>query len=179
MATAVPNTRKKLLTGLFAESDTADHAYQVCVDRGYDVGDINVVVSEGTRKKLLAAKEQTKSKLADRKTEGGELGGPSGGRVGLLVTIFAAVGAAVAIPAIGFAAGPIVVALTAAGAAGVAGGLIAALGNWGIPDKRTREYEAAIKKGEILMMVEPRSEADRRAIEAAWRKLGGRDVQYG
>ena len=45
-------------------------------------------------------------------------GGPGGGRVGILVTVFAAVGAAVALPATGFIAGPIAVALTAAGAAG-------------------------------------------------------------
>lgn len=178
MATALSVATKPMLTGLFADTDSAERAYQACLDRGYEIGVVNVVISEGTRKKFLSDDSDVKGELARRKAEGGELGGPTGGRVGILVTIFAAVGAAVAIPTIGFVAGPIAVALTAAGAAGVAAGLIGALGNWGIPAERIRAYESGIKKGGILIMVAPRSDADARQIEEVWKKVGGRDIYY-
>jgi hypothetical protein len=105
--------RKRRLTGLFSTGEAAERAYQVCIDRGHAIGDVNVVVSEGTRSKLLETEEAIKAELASHKTEGGELGGPGGGRVGILVTIVAAVGAAVALPAFGLIAGPLAVALTA------------------------------------------------------------------
>lgn len=174
-----PATQKQSLTGLFVDTEAAERAYEACLERDYDLGEVNVVISEGTRKKLLASHDEIQSELASRKAEGGELGGPKGGRVGLLVTVFAAVGAAVAIPALGFVAGPIAVALTAAGAAGAAGGLIAALGKWGIPAERVQSYESAVRKGAILMMVEPRSAVDARALEERWKELGGRDIHCG
>src|SRR6188472_3881604 len=59
------------LTALFSDGDAAERAYQVCIDRGHTVGDINVVVSEGTRSKLLETDEAIKSELASRKAEGG------------------------------------------------------------------------------------------------------------
>ena len=167
------------LTGLFSSGDAAERAFQACIDRGHSVGDVNVVVSEGTRSKLLETDEAIKAELASRKVEGGKLGGPGGGRIGILVTVFAAVGAAVAIPATGFIAGPIAVALAAAGAAGAAAGLISALSNWGVPVDRVRHYENGIRKGEILLMVEARSADEAREIADEWKNLGGRDLYYG
>lgn len=178
MADVLSAVTSPMLTGLFAGSDSAERAYQACVDRGYEIGQVNVVVSEGMRKKLLSSDSEIKAELARRKAEGGELGGPMGGRVGILVTILAAVGAAVAVPTFGFGAGPIAIALAAAGAACVAAVLIAVLGDWGIPAKRIRPYKSGIRKGGILLMVQPGSEADARKIEEDWKKLGGRDIYY-
>lgn len=164
------------LVGVFDTPDKAERAYQACLARGYEIGQVNVVVSEGTRQKLVTSEDSDKAELGTREAQGGELGGPKGGRTGLLVTIAAAVGAAVAVPAIGFAAGPLAIALTAAGAAGVAGGLIGAFGNWGVPPERVQGYEADIRKGSILMSVEAVSIADAKAIADEWRGLGGRDI---
>jgi hypothetical protein len=178
MAIGFSESTKRMLTGLFANCDSAERAYQACVDRGYEIGQVNVVVSEGMRKKLLSSASEIKTELARRKAEGGELGGPLGGRVGILVAILAAVGAAVAVPMFGFGAGPIAIALVAAGAACVAAGVIAVHGNWGIPAKRIRSYASAIRKGGILIMVEARSDDDARSIEKDWEKSGGRDIHY-
>lgn len=164
------------LVGIFDTPGAAERAYQSCLDRGYELGDVNVVVSEGTRHTLLTSDSEIKAELATPEAEGGELGGPKGGRVGMLVTVFAAVGAAVAVPAIGFVAGPLAVALTAAGAAGVAGGLFAAFGDWGVPEERLRGYEAQVRKGAILMSIEAKSAADANAIAQDWAKSGGRDI---
>jgi hypothetical protein len=167
-----------ILTGLFDDPQAAERAYQACVDRGYEVGQVNVILSEGTRQRLLKSRDEVKAELAKREAEGGELGGPTGGRVGILVTIFAAVGAAVAIPTVGFVVGPLAVALAAAGAAGIAAGLISALADWGVPAERISGYESAIKKGAILVAVDTRNEVDAREIRGLWEKLGGRDIYY-
>ena len=170
--------KKPLLTGLFPDSDAAERAYQACLDRGYEIGKVNVVVSQGTRSAILGENDSAKAALASREAEGGKLGGPTGGRVAILLTVFAAVGAAVAIPTVGFIAGPVAVALAAAGTAGVAGGLMGALGQWGVPHDRLDEYQAGIRKGQILIMVEPSSDADADAIRKDWIAIGGRQVHY-
>jgi hypothetical protein len=179
LVAAVSNeASRSLLTGLFPSGDAAERAYESCVARGYAAGDINVVVSEGTRKRLLTSADEPKAQLAERDQEGGELGGPKGGRVGILMTIFAAVGAAVALPTVGFVAGPLAVALAAAGAAGVAAGLIHVFADWGVPPERIERYEAGIREGSVLVMVATRSGGDARQIAEDWKKLGGRDIFY-
>lgn len=178
MATAISLSNQQLLTGLFKNSDSAERAYQACVDRGYEIGKVNVVVSEGMRKRLLSSASDIKAELARRKAEGGELGGPMGGRVGILVAILAAVGAAIAMPALAISTQPLSIALAAAGAAGLAAGIIAVMGNWGIPARRIRPYASAIRKGGILLMVEARSDDDARSIEKDWEKSGGSDIHY-
>ena len=178
--TASPSGDRRMITGLFSNGQSAERAYQACVERGYAVGDVNVVMSEDTRKRLFSDDSDdsgTTTLLASKKAEGGELGGPTGGRVEIMVTILAAVGAALALPALGFVvAGPIAAALAGAGAAGLAAGLIGTLGDWGIPQERVQAYEAGIKDGGILMMVEARSDEDARQIEQHWKAVGGRDV---
>ena len=175
--TASASGNRRMIIGLFSDGQSAERAYQGCVERGYATGEVNVVMSEDTRKRLLSDGSGTTTQLASRETEGGELGGPTGGRVEILVTIFAAVGAALALPALGFVvAGPIAAALASAGAAGLVAGLIGTLGDWGIPQERVHLYEAGIKDGGILMMVEARSDEDAGQIEQHWKAVGGRDV---
>jgi hypothetical protein len=165
------------ITALFDDAESAERAYQACVARGYDIGQVNVVMSEQTRRRLSSSDSEAATELASRKAEGGELGGPTGGHAGIFVTIFAAVGAAVALPALGLVvAGPVAVALAGAGAAGLAAGLLGALGDWGVPEERVSRYEKAIQDGGILIMLETRSEEDAGQIEQDWRALGGRDV---
>ena len=43
------------LVGIFDTANAAERAYESCLARGYELGQINVVVSEGTRQKLLAS----------------------------------------------------------------------------------------------------------------------------
>lgn len=166
--------KRWLLTGLFPDVRRAERAYKVCVRRGYEIGSVNVVISEATRQKLVDNDSDTE--LASREAAGGELGGPAGGRTGILITIFAAIGAAILVPGLGLVTGPIAVGLAAGGAAGLAAGLVSALGNWGVPDERIRGYEDAIRAGGILMMVEVTTDADARSIAKSWKLLGGREV---
>lgn len=176
--TASPDGSRRMVTGLFRDGGDAERAFRACVERGYEIGEVNVVMSEGTRQRLLAGDSEVATLLARKKAEGGELGGPAGGRIGILLSVFAAVGAALALPALGFVvAGPIAAALAGAGAAGLAAGLVGALGDWGIPEDRIRAYEAGIREGGILMMVEVRTDEDARHVEQQWQAIGGRDIQ--
>jgi hypothetical protein len=175
--TASPRGNRRMITALFSDGQSAERAYRACVERGYEIGDVNVVMSEDTRNRLFSDDSETTTLLARKKAEGGELGGPAGGRVGILVTVFAAVGAGLALPALGLiAAGPIAAALAGAGTAGIVAGLIGALGDWGIPEERLRVYEAGIRDGGILMMVEARSEEDARQIEQQWKASGASEI---
>jgi hypothetical protein len=161
---------------MFPDARRAERAYKVCLRRGYEIGAVNVVISEATRQKLIEDNSEASAELASRDAAGGELGGPSGGRTGILITIFAAVGAAIVVPGLGIVTGPLAVSLAAGGAAGLAAGLVTALGNWGVPDERIRGYEEAIRAGGILMMVEVTNDADARSISKSWKLLGGREV---
>jgi hypothetical protein len=175
--TAPAGGDRRFVTGLFMDDDAAARAFEACVERGYDVGDVNVLMSEDTRRRLVADDSAITSRMAERRAEGGELGGPAGGRAALLITVFAAVGTAVALPALGLVmAGPLAAALVGAGTAGLAAGLAGALGDWGLPADRARWYQAGIQEGGILIGVQPRSADDARLIGSEWKALGARHV---
>jgi hypothetical protein len=166
-----------MVTGLFNDGERVERAYQACAQRGYEVGDVNVVMSDDTRKRYFADDRKVDTELASRKAEGGELGGPTGGRMGLAISVVAAVGAAIAIPALGLVmAGPIAVALAGAGAAGLAATLMAAFHDWGLPEDLVQRYDHAIRDGAILMGVQTRDAEDARQIQEEWKALGGTEV---
>jgi hypothetical protein len=181
MASAKPEQdESRHVTASFSDADAAERAYRAATALGYEDNDINVVVSDATRDRLLGASSSRHPNLsnnaaesAEKPAKGADLGGPTGGTLGTIAPIIAAVGTVVLIPGLVFA-GPIAIALTAAGAVGVAGGLIGALKDWGIPQERVREYETAVRDGAILLGVKARSAEDAQRIERQWLAEGGR-----
>jgi len=168
----------RYVTALFRSPDAAERAYRAALALGYKDEDVNVVSSDATRDRLLADARHPKlsSNAAESKeqpTKGADLGGPTGGTFGTIAPILAAVGAAVLVPGLVFA-GPIAIALTAAGAVGLANDLIGALKDWGIPQERVNEYETAVRNGAILIGVKARSDEDAQRLEQKWRAEGGR-----
>ena len=178
MATKPQADDSRHITALFSSADAAERGYRAAKALGYEDADINVVTSDATRDTLLAgtghpnlSNDAAESK--ENPTKGADLGGPTGGTLGTIAPIIAAVGAAVLVPGL-VIAGPIAIALTAAGAVGVAGGLIGALKDWGIPQDRVKEYDSAVRKGAILIGVKTRSDEDAQKLEQQWRAEGGR-----
>jgi hypothetical protein len=166
----------RMVTGLFKDSDSVERAYQAVAQRGYGTGDINVVMSDDTRKRYFSDDRHIDTKLGRKVAEGGALGGPMGGTIGTIIPAIIAVGV-VALPSLGLVlAGPVAVALTAAGATGLAAGLIGALSDWGIPEERTKEYEKGIHDGGILMGVRARSDEDARHFVQQWKAVGGQHL---
>jgi hypothetical protein len=178
MATKPQPDDSRHVTALFRSPDAAERAYKAAMALGYEDAAINLVISDATRDTLLtdARHPNLSSNAADSKdnpAKGADLGGPTGGTLGTIAPVIAAVGTAVLVPGLVFA-GPIAIALTAAGAVGIAGGLIGALKDWGIPQDRVREYESAVRDGAILIGVKARSDEDAQQLEQKWRAEGGR-----
>lgn len=173
---ASPSSDPKMVTGLFRDSEGVERAYEVISQRDYGTADITVVMSDDTRRLYFSDDRQIKTELGRKVAEGGELGGPMGGRIGTVIPALIAVGV-VALPGMGLVlAGPLAVALAAAGAAGLTVGLIGALSDWGIPEERAKQYEAGIREGGILVGVKPRSNEDARYFVQQWKAGGGQHV---
>lgn len=170
-----------MVTGLFTDGRSAESAYRAALDLGYEDSDVNLVMSEETRKRFFSSRHtdpELREKAKETVEEGPskpahELGGPVGGTMGTVAPVLAAVGTLLLVPGI-VIAGPVAVALTAAGAVGLTGGVIGALANWGIPKDRVEQYEADIRRGGVLMGVKPRNDEDARSLRSSWRESGAR-----
>src|SRR5687767_3617457 len=123
-----------MVTGLFNGRNAAECAYQSALEMGYESSDINLVMSDETRQRLFPGEQPAATELSAKAAEptrgssklAHELGGPTGGSMGTIAPVLAAVGTLMLVPGIAFA-GPVAVALAAAGAVGLAGGLLGAL----------------------------------------------------
>lgn len=164
-----------LVTGMFRDRDSAERAYQAMSGRGYTRDDINVMMSDETRRRHFAD-DARQSELGTKAAEGAGVGAAVGGTLGAVVGVAAAVGS-IALPGIGLIAlGPVAAGLAGAGAGGVTGGLLGALVGSGIPEERARQYESGIKQGGILMGVRPRTPEDAEYFEREWKSYRGENV---
>ena len=169
-----------MVTGLFSDRDSAERAYGSILSRGYVNDEINVVMTEETRKQLFP-EDGLVTELGTKASEGtANLGDPAGGTLATISTALSAIGAAGALlllPGLGIvAAGPVAAAIAGAATAGVAGGLVSALHHWGIPEARSDAYESAIKQGGILLAVKPHSVDDARYFEQHWKENHGANL---
>jgi hypothetical protein len=174
-----------MVTGLFTGRESAELAYRSATRLGYESADIDVLMAEETRNRYFPPGHDTQTDLSSNATKDAaedrkpadHLGGPTGGAIGTIAPALAGVGTVLLVPVLGlFAAGPIAVALTAAGTVGLAGALVAALTKWGIPQRRIEEYEQGIRAGGILMGVKPRSDKDTSDLVREWQASGGKLV---
>ena len=166
-----------VMTGLFPDRDSAERAYQGVVDRGYKSGDVNLVMSDETRKRHFSGDDGRTTELGTKAAEGAGIGAGIGGTLGAIAAAVAAVGTSIALPGLGLViAGPIAAALAGAGAGGAAGGMVGALVGWGIPEERVKQYEDGIKNGGILMGVRPRNDEDASHFETNWRDARGDSI---
>lgn len=164
------------MTGLFPDRDSAEKGYQVLSERGYSKDDINVVMSDETKKRHFTT-AGTETELGNKAAEGAGVGGAIGGTVGAIAAAVAAVGTSIAIPGIGLVlAGPIAAALAGAGAGAATGGIVGALVGWNMPEERVKEYDEGIRNGGILMGVRPRSDDDAAHLSTEWKNSRAQDV---
>jgi hypothetical protein len=167
----------RLVTGLFRDRDSAERAYQSISARGYGEKDVNLVMSDETRKRHFSGDQSTETELGNKAAEGAGVGGAIGGALGAIAAAIAAVGTSLAIPGLGLViAGPLAAGIAGAGAGGLTGGLVGALIGWGIPEERVKHYEQGIKDGGILMGVRPRNDEDAAHFEQSWKDSNGEYV---
>lgn len=168
------NPNRRMLTGMFNDPESTENAYRNLRDRGYTDEDINLMMSDETRKKYYSKGE---SEIGTKAMEGAGTGSAIGGTIGAIAGVIAALGTSVLIPGLGIIiAGPIAAGLAGAGAGGITGGLIGALIGNGITEERAKIYESGIKDGKIVMGVHPRNEEDAKYFEEDWKKNRGEEI---
>jgi hypothetical protein len=166
-----------MVTGLFRDRASAERAWQAAAHRGYGSEDINLVMSEDTRRRHFAAGDAVETELGSKAAEGAGIGAGIGGALGAIAAALAALGTSIALPGLGLViAGPLAAGLAGAGAGGITGGLLGALVGAGIPEERVKHYEEGLREGGILMGVTPRSADDARELERSWREHEGEHV---
>ena len=167
-----------MLTGMFADRESTENAYNALHERGYSKDDINLMMSDDTRKKHYSD-ENGHSEVGNKAAEDAGRGSVIGSTVGAIAGIIAAIGTSVFIPGLGLIiAGPLAAGLAGAGAGGIAGGIIGALVGSGIPEDRAKNYEEGIDKGHTVLGVHPRNDDDADYIERSWRSNRGHDIYH-
>jgi len=173
--TGATTGRSRTVTGLFRDRESAERAYGSLTSRGYGQDDVNLLMSDETRKTHFVGGRETE--LGNKALEGAGTGAAIGGTVGATLAAIAAIGTSVALPGLGLiVAGPIAAALAGAGAGGATGGIIGALVGSGIPEERVKDYEEGIKNGGIVMGVNARSDEDADYFENDWRSNRGEHI---
>jgi hypothetical protein len=166
----------KMLTGMFSDRESTENAYKTLQERGYTKDEINLVMSDETRKNHFSKDE---TEVGTKAMEGAGTGSAIGGTVGTIVGVFAAIGTSLIIPGLGLViAGPIAAGLAGAGAGGLTGGLIGALVGSGISEERARLYESGVKDDKVVMGVHPRNEEDAEHFQTEWNSKKAEEVHY-
>ena len=171
--TGEPYRDGSTMSGMFRDRSSAEKAYESLHSRGYSKDDVNVLMSDDTRKTHFGD-DTAHTELGDKAMEGAGVGSAIGGTAGAIIGAIAAIGTSVALPGLGLIiAGPLAAALAGAGAGGLTGGLVGALVGSGIPEEHAAEYESGIKDGGIVMGVKPRNAEDAKYFEEEFRRHNG------
>ena len=166
----------RMVTGLFRDRESAERAYGSMSSRGYGKDDVNLMMSDETRKKYFSDDDKD-SELDTKAWEGAGKGAAIGGTVGATLAAIAAIGTSLALPGLGLlVAGPLAAGIAGAGAGGLTGGLIGALVGSGIPEEHAKHYEQGVKEGGIVMGVNARSDEDADYFEREWRNNRGEHI---
>jgi hypothetical protein len=83
-------TKRNMLTGMFADRQSTEKAYNALLERGYTHNDISMVMSDKTRKAHFDDDGETE--IGTKAAEGAGKGSAIGGAVGAIAGIVAAIG---------------------------------------------------------------------------------------
>jgi len=166
-------TQQNMLTGMFPDRESAESAYTLLRERGYKDEEINLIMSDETRKKHFIDQKNEETEIGTKAAADAGKGAAVGGAIGAVAGIIAAIGFSIFIPVLGVViAGPLAAGLAGAGAGGITGGIVGALIGSGIPEERAKIYESGIKNGNIVLGIHPHNEEDAEYFERHWDKYG-------
>lgn len=152
----------KSVAGIFDSSLAADRSVSELLAEGFSNSDISLLMSEATRDKLFSSTDDE----AERVAKGGLAGAAIGGTLGALLAGLTTVGV-IFLPGAGLlAVGPVVAALSGAGAGATVGGLSGALISAGFAADEANTYEEDLKRGKAVVIVHAGDE-NRAAIARA------------
>jgi hypothetical protein len=168
--------QSRVVSGLFKDRESTERAYSSLTSRGYSKDDVNLLMSDETRKAHFGD-GAADTELGSKALEGAGAGSAIGGTLGAIIGGIAAIGTSIVLPGIGLVvAGPIAAALAGAGAGGLTGGLLGALVGSGIPEEHAAEYESGIKNGGVYMGVNARNDEDAQHFHDEFNRSGGSHV---
>ncbi|TFW36309.1 hypothetical protein E4O92_00005, partial [Massilia horti] len=99
------HNQSRMVTGLFPDRASAERACKALAPRGYGMDDVNVMMSDTTRKTYFG---DTETELGSKAAEGAGIGAGIGGTLGAVLAGIAAVGTSLVIPGSGLVvAGPL------------------------------------------------------------------------
>ncbi len=156
------------IIGIFTDSKVAGEAVSELKNQGF-AGEITVIAKdEGEEAKTHEIKDG--GEVSDGVVAGAAGGAAIGGLAALLAGL-----SSVTIPGIGVViAGTLATILAGVGIGALAGGIVGALADWGVPDKEAKDMERKVKEGQILIAV---STSDPKAMKIMGNK-GGQTQQY-
>jgi uncharacterized membrane protein len=155
------------VVGVFAATTHAIEALNELRDAGFNAEQISVVARDTEMTSEIS--EQT-DLIAEEAGKGALVGTFLGGVAGWLLGI-----SALAIPGIGpvIGAGIVGTTLVGAGLGAAAGGLIGALGVYGIPEDDARVYEEEVRQGGVLLTVHAESAEQAAQAQVIFERSGG------
>lgn len=137
------------VSGIFNSKYEADQAVSRLLSENFQTSEISLIMTDKTRNTLFDSTDDE----ATRAAKGGATGAAVGGAIGALIAGLTAVGSIVATGGSILMAGPIVAALTGAGAGGIVGGLGGALINAGFAADEANQFEDEVKAGKAVVVV--------------------------
>lgn len=175
METTIEYNYPSLVNAAFTNRNDAQKAYDELIYRGYKPEEINVIISDDTHR--LHYEESVSEKPVHSTMENAGIGSAIGGTAGAIAGALIAIGSTVVIPGLGIAvAGPLLAALTGAGAGGLTGGIVGALHHRGVPKDHAEVFESSIREGGVVISFTPRTIEDRMEIIEAWNGHGARQL---
>lgn len=138
------------IAGVFDSKTEANAAVSKLLDTGFKKEDLSLIVSDNARHAIFSSPTDDQ---ASRTTDGGVAGALIGGALGELIAGLTVVGVVV-VPGSGLlAVGPLVAAISGAGAGAIAGGVSGALISAGFAVDEAKRYEEEIRHGKAVIVV--------------------------
>lgn len=143
----------KTVVGIFDDMGSAESAVRELESSGISRDDVSIVANKNVEHddtSSYAGKADTEPAGASHVAADAGIGAALGGVGGLLLSFVG-----LAIPGVGpvLAIGPIVAALGGAGIGAVAGGVIGALTESGVPEEDAQYYAEGVRRGQVLVTV--------------------------
>jgi hypothetical protein len=139
----------KTIAGIFESNITADRAVSALLDEGFTKDEISLIMSDKTRQKIFTSTDDE----ANRVARGGAVGAALGGALGALAAGLTTVGIIVVPGGSLLAVGPVIAALSGAGAGATVGGLAGALIQAGFAADEANQYAEEINHGKFVVVV--------------------------
>lgn len=156
----------KVVTASFRTTRVAHEAVREMEAAGIPHHKMGALVSENSKEEFTKIEKHTKA------SEGAAIGGASGIALGALIAGLTAI-AGFAVPGAGLAvAGPLVAALTGAGAGGAIGGVLGALAGLGVPEHEAKFHTAVLEEGGCVLVVQSDDPDDLKVAEEILGRLG-------